>query len=134
MNKVILIGNLTKDVEVSSTTGGISVAKFNLAVQRTYANADGEKEADFIGIVAWRKLAELCSQYLTKGSKVAIEGKLQTRNYEASDGTKRYVTEVVAEEIQFLTLKNNNESNTVENKEKPKQAKMEPIDDDGLPF
>ena len=109
MNKVILTGNLTKDVELSETNSGIKVARFTLAVQRRFANADGEREADFINIIVWRTQAENCHKYLKKGSKAAVIGTLQTRNYEADDGTKRYVTEVVADTfngVSFLSRGN----------------------------
>lgn len=105
INKVILIGRLTKDPETRVLTSGSTVSTFNLAVERTFKSRDGEKETDFIPIVAWGKTAELCEQYLQKGSLAGIAGRIQTRSYEAKDGTKRYVTEVVAEEISFLTAK-----------------------------
>ena len=102
MNKVILIGNLANDPETRTTQSGIQQCSFRLAVQRRFANAQGVKEADFIPVVAWRQLAELCSRYLSKGRKVAVEGSIQTRSYDAQDGTKRYVTEIVAESVEFL--------------------------------
>lgn len=102
MNKVILTGNLTRDVELATTQSGISVARFTIAVQRRFANADGEREADFINIVVWRGQAENCNKYLQKGSKCAVVGSLQTRSYDADDGSKRYVTEVVAESVEFI--------------------------------
>ena len=105
INKVILIGRLTKDPETRVLTSGSTVSTFNLAVERTFKSRDGEKEVDFIPIVTWGKTAELCSEYLSKGSLAGIAGRIQTRSYEAKDGTKRYVTEVVAEEISFLTPK-----------------------------
>jgi single-strand DNA-binding protein len=141
MNKVILIGNLTKDPDTSTTNSGVMVSRFTIAVQRRFENADGEREADFINIVAWRKLAELCQQYITKGSKVAVEGRLTTRNYEADDGTKRYVTEIMAESIEFLILKKEEEKEEKPKKESKKskskadKAELTPIeDDDSLPF
>ena len=99
MNKAVLIGRLTKDPEVKQTQSGIDVASFTLAVDRTFSK---EKEADFINIVAWRKTAELCGKYLSKGSLVGISGRIQTRNYENKDKVKVYVTEIVADEVQFL--------------------------------
>jgi len=102
INKVMLIGRLTKDPELKTTTSNISVTNFTLAVDRNFSNQQGEREADFIPVVTWRKLAETCHKYLSKGRLVAVAGRLQTRSYEASDGTKRYITEVVADEIQFL--------------------------------
>ena len=92
MNKVILIGNLTKDPELSTTTGGISVCRFTVAVGRKYANSEGERETDFINIVVWRNLADNCHKFLKRGSKVAVVGNIQNRSYDANDGTKRYIT------------------------------------------
>ena len=105
INKVILIGRLTKDPETRVLSSGSSVSTFTLAVDRTFKSRDGERGTDFIPIVAWGKTAELCGEYLQKGSLAGIAGRIQTRSYEAKDGTKRYVTEVVAEEISFLTPK-----------------------------
>ena len=102
MNKAILIGNLTRDPEYTTTASGIACCRFILAVQRRFANADGKREADFIPIIAWRQLAENCAKYLAKGRKVAIEGTIQTRSYDAQDGTKRYVTEIIADNVEFL--------------------------------
>lgn len=107
MNKVILIGRLTRDPELRYTSSNIPSATFSLAVDRTYTNQNGEREADFINIVVWRKQAENVKNYLSKGSQVAIEGRIQTRSYDAQDGTKRYVTEVVADNVQFLGRSNN---------------------------
>lgn len=103
MNKATLIGNLTRDPEVRTTQSGVSMCSFTIAVNRRYTSADGSKQTDFIPIVAWRKTAELCGQYLSKGRKVAVVGEIQTRTYDAKDGTKRYVTEIVADEVEFLS-------------------------------
>ena len=116
MNQVILIGNLTKDPELNTTTNNISVCKFTLAVNREYTNSDGSKDCDFIPIVTWRNIAENCATYLNKGSKVGICGSIQTRSYEANDGTRRYVTEINANKVEFLNTKSN------DNEEKPQQA------------
>lgn len=107
MNKVFLIGNLTKDPEARVTANGVSVCSFVLAVGRRFANQDGEKMADFIPVVTWRGLADSCAKYLHKGSKIAVSGMMQTRSYEAQDGSKRNVTEIVADEVQFLMLRSN---------------------------
>ena len=125
INRAILIGNLTKDVEMATTNSGKNVARFTIAVSRRYANADGEREADFLNIVAWNTLAENCAKYLQKGSKVAVTGAIQTRSYESEEG-KRYITEIIADEVEFVGAK----------KEQDNQAepKMEPINDDNLPF
>jgi len=103
MNKAILIGNLTRDPETMTTSSGITKCNFTVACQRRFANAQGVREADFIPVVCWRQTAELCSRYLSKGRKVAVEGTIQVRSYDAQDGTKRYVTEVVADNVEFLS-------------------------------
>lgn len=115
MNKVILIGRLTRDVELRYTGSNIPVASFSIAVDRNFTNQAGEKEADFINIVVWKKQAENCKNYLTKGSQVAIDGRIQTRNYDGQDGKKVYVIEVVAESVKFLNTKQS-ESNVTEEK------------------
>ena len=132
MNKCILIGNLTKDPEISTTSNGVSVCRFTLAVTRRYSNSEGERDTDFINIVAWRALADNCHKFIKKGSKVAVVGNIQSRSYDATDGTKRYVTEIVAEEVEFLNTRNNDTSDIKEKKEDV--TKLEPIDDDSLPF
>jgi len=102
MNKAILIGNLTRDPETRTTSSGVNVCTFSIAVNRRYANANGVREADFINIVAWRQLADTCARFLQKGRKVCVVGSIQTRTYDAQDGSKRYATEVVADEVEFL--------------------------------
>ena len=104
MNKVYLIGNLTRDPEMRSTNTGIPVCNFSIAVNRRFRNAQtGQQETDFFNIVAWRQLAELCSRYLAKGRKVAVSGSIQTRSYEAQDGSKRTAFDIVADEVEFLS-------------------------------
>ena len=102
MNKVILIGRLTRDPELRTIASGNATTSFTIAVNRNFTNQNGEREADFINCVAWRKQAENIAKYCTKGSQVAVEGRIQTRNYDAQDGTKRYVTEVIADNVTFL--------------------------------
>lgn len=102
MNKVILIGRLTRDPELRTIASGNATTSFTVAVNRNFTNQNGEREADFINCVAWRKQAENVAKYCTKGSQVAVEGRIQTRNYDAQDGTKRYVTEVIADNVTFL--------------------------------
>ncbi|MHB1418055.1 MAG: single-stranded DNA-binding protein [Bacillota bacterium] len=102
LNRVILIGRLTRDPELRYTTSGVAVTTFTLAVGRSYTNQQGERETDFIKIVVWRKLAEICANNLGKGRLVAVDGRLQVRSYEAQDGTRRQATEVVAEDVRFL--------------------------------
>ena len=105
MNKVFLIGRLVRDPELRYTGTNIPVATFSIAVNRNFANAAGEREADFINIVVWRKQAENVKNYVKQGSQVAIDGRIQTRTYDDQNGQKRYITEVVADNIQFLDTK-----------------------------
>ena len=105
MNKVFLIGRLTRDPELRYTSSNLPVATFSLAVNRNFTNQSGEREADFINIVVSRKQAENVKNYLTQGSQVAIDGRLQTRTYDGEDGKKRYITEVIADNVQFLDTK-----------------------------
>lgn len=135
MNKVVLIGNLTREPELSETPSGVAVCKFSIAVNRDYTNADGDRETDFFNITVWRGRAENCGKYLKKGNKVAIVGSLQNRSYEDKDGVKRNVTDVVANDVEFLTPKNNQsddeETVVTARRERPQ---LEPIDDNQLPF
>lgn len=105
MNKVILIGNLTRDPEQGKTPAGIDFCRFSLAVQRDYANADGERETDFFNITVWRKQAENCLKYLKKGNKAAIVGTLQNRKVEDGKGDIKTYTDIIASEVEFLTPK-----------------------------
>lgn len=120
MNKVFLIGRLVRDPELRYTSSNIPTATFTLAVDRNFTNQNGEKEADFINIVVWKKFAENVKKYLAKGSLIAIGGRIQTRSYDNEKGEKRYVTEVVAEKITFLDTKKagtqiNNDNNSAVN-------------------
>ncbi|RBP44052.1 single-stranded DNA-binding protein [Garciella nitratireducens] len=141
LNKVCLVGRLTKDPELRYLANGTPVANFTLAVNRTFKNRNGEREADFINIVVWRKQAENCANYIGKGSLVSIVGRIQTRSYDGADGQRRYVTEVVAEEVQFLDSKNsrnsqrNQTSNDFDTNDVPLDD-LYPIDGDeeDLPF
>jgi single-strand DNA-binding protein len=105
LNRIILIGRLTKDPELRYTPSGVAVASFTLAVDRTFKSASGEREADFIPCVVYRQLAELCANYLAKGRLAAVEGRLQIRSYDAQDGQRRWVTEVIADNVRFLSPK-----------------------------
>ena len=105
MNKVVLIGRLTRDPELRYTSSNIPSATFSLAVNRPFQNQNSVREADFINIVMWRKQAETAKKYLTKGSLISIEGRIQTRDYDGVDGKKVYVTEVVADNFEFLETK-----------------------------
>lgn len=134
MNKVFLIGNLVKDPELTTTNNGVSLCKFTLAVQRRFTGNDGERDADFLPIIVWRGQADNCYKYLKKGSKAAICGSVQTRSYEGQDGTRRYVTEVVADEVEFISTKNAGDEDEEKPVKKDVVSKFEPIDDDNLPF
>ena len=139
MNKVFLIGNLTRDPELTETPNGIMVCRFSIAVTRDYANADGNRETDFFNITVWRGRAEVCGKYLKKGNKVAVVGSLQNRSYEDKDGVKRTVTDIVASEVEFLTPKGTGEGPTGDDSStqvvRKQRPQLEAIDDDNmLPF
>ena len=142
MNKAILIGNLTKDPEVRTTPNGVTVCTFSIAVNRRGTNQAGERVADFFNIVAWRQLGELCGKYLAKGRKVSVIGEIQTRSYDAKDGSKRYITEIVADEVEFLTPKGQDSGSGNGGYERAYERQAAPqapegfteIDDDQLPF
>lgn len=107
LNRVVLIGRLTKDPELRYTQGGVAVATFTLAVDRNFKNANGERDTDFIPCVVYRQLAELCANYLSKGRLASVDGRLQIRSYDTQEGQRRWVTEVIAENVQFLSPKDN---------------------------
>lgn len=144
MNKVILVGRLTRDPEVKNTTSGKSVASFTLAVDRRFKNKDGQKEADFVPIVVWGKQAEFAGQYLSKGSQIGVSGRLQVRSYDAQDGQRRYVTEVVADEINFLNTGKKDGGNSANAQQQSNGEPMSAMnldedfhlmaDDDDIPF
>lgn len=133
MNRAVLIGRLTKDPELKFTPGsGNAVCTFTLAVDRRMPNKDGVREADFVPIVVWGKIAESSANYLTKGKLAGISGRIQTRSYEAKDGTRRYVTEVVADEVQFLEWSKNDSGSSRNND--TGYGDITPIDDGDIPF
>ena len=135
MNKVILVGNLTRDPELSETPSGVAVCRFAIAVSRDYANADGTREADFFNVTVWRSRAENCGKYLKKGSKVAVVGSLQNRSYEDKDGVKRNVTDIIANEVEFLSPKAQGEDgDTTVVSTRRERPQLEAIDDNQLPF
>ena len=109
MNRVILVGRITKDPEVRYTSSDVAVCQFTLAVNRKYQSAGGERQADFISCVAWRNSAELLGKYVKKGAQIGVEGQIQVRNYEDNGGVKRYVTEVICDSITFLESKGSRE-------------------------
>ncbi|NKI20318.1 single-stranded DNA-binding protein [Paenibacillus dendritiformis] len=102
LNRVILIGRLTRDPELRYTPSGVAVTQFTLAVDRPFSNQNGEREADFIPVVTWRQLAETCANYLRKGRLTAVEGRIQVRSYDNNEGKRVYVTEVIADNVRFL--------------------------------
>ena len=128
INRVVLVGRLTKDPDLRYTTSGVPVASFTLAVNRTYSNEQGERQADFINCVVWRKPAENTANYLRKGSLAGVEGRLETRSYDGNDGKKVFVTEVVCDSIQFLEPKQDSAPGP------KKEQKTLDITDDDLPF
>ena len=130
-----MIGNLANDPESSTTQSGIAKCTFRLGVQRKYANQQGQREADFLPIVCWRQTAENCARYLSKGRKVAVEGTIQTRSYDAQDGTKRFVTEIIAESVEFLGGGNNQQQAPANAPAAPaSNGGFTEVDDDELPF
>lgn len=131
MNKVILIGNLTRDPEFAQTSNNVPYLKMSIAVSRKFANANGERETDYFNVVAWRGLAENCAKYLSKGKKISVVGNLQNRTYEDSQGNKRQVTEIMAEEIEFLSPVG---EGTQRQQEQPSKSNLTPVEDDDLPF
>jgi single-strand DNA-binding protein len=142
MNKVILIGNLTKDPEKSYTPSNIPVCRFTVAVNRSYSSQNGDKQTDFLPVVCWRNQAENCGNHLKKGSKVGVSGSIQTRTYDDRDGVRRYVTEIIADEVQFLSTRMDGEelpeipeAQPVQTRRAPRveDARPVPMDDD-LPF
>ncbi|HBE7027340.1 TPA: single-stranded DNA-binding protein [Staphylococcus aureus] len=151
LNRTVLVGRLTKDPELRSTPNGVNVGTFTLAVNRTFTNAQGEREADFINVVVFKKQAENVKNYLSKGSLAGVDGRLQTRSYDNKDGQRVFVTEVVADNVQFLEPKNNNQQqnnnyqqqNNAYNAPQNRQQSNNPfanangpieISDDDLPF
>ena len=136
MNKVILIGNLADEPKTSMTASGILKCTFRLATQRKYTNQQtGQREADFHSVVVWGQLAELCAKYLAKGRKCAVEGSINYRSYDAKDGSKRYVTEIVADSVEFLSARQQDGQNAGSQAGKNTQQEgFVPVDDDDLPF
>lgn len=136
MNRCMLIGNLTKDPELRTTGSGVSVSTFSIGVSRRFPNQNGERESDFFNIVVWRKQAENCAKYLRKGSQVCVAGAIQNRSYDDRDGNKRYITEIVADEVQFLrTNRDGNDNGSYAPPSSPPQSnsQMHEIEED-MPF
>lgn len=133
MNKAYLIGNLTRDPEVRTTQSGVTVCNFSIAVNRRMAK-DGQQECDFINIVAWRQLGDLCAKYLSKGKKCAVVGAIQTRTYEAQDGSKRTAFDIVADEVEFLTPVGQSSNHGGYEQAVNKEPEFTKADDTPLPF
>ena len=133
MNKVFMIGNMTKDPELSETNSGVAVCRFSIAVNRRRASDDAEQQTDFFNVTVWRGLAETVARYCKKGNKVAVSGQIQIRQYEDREGAKKTAVDVVAEEVEFLSQKSNDEAKTQETPKK--KPALEPFDDDSdIPF
>ncbi|MCH6179029.1 single-stranded DNA-binding protein [Staphylococcus epidermidis] len=142
INRVILVGRLTKDPEYRQTQSEVSTATFTLAVNRTFKNKNGEREADFINVVVFRQQAENVSKYLSKGSLAGVDGRIQSRSYDNKEGRRVFVTEVVADNVQFMDSKGSNQQNNQSQQQGQASAGNNPfandnnanIDDDDLPF
>ena len=150
MNSVQLVGNLARDPEYGMTPGGVAYCRFTVACQRCFANQQGVREADFINCVAWRQTADFVNRYFIKGNKIGLTGSIQTRSYDAQDGSKRYVTEVIADNIEFVVPRQdsrghasysdhgiNPPSAAQQPHNEPQRMNMDDfteVDDDELPF
>lgn len=129
MNRVVLVGNICTDIQKRTTQGGVSVVTFRIAVNRKYANAQGQREADFIDCVAWRQTADFIAQHFIKGNRIGVEGSIQTRTYDAQDGSKRHVVEVVLDSAEFVAPKAQGAQNAA-----PAQQEFQEVEEDSLPF
>lgn len=143
MNKVFLIGNLTRDPELTETTSGVKICRFGIAVNRNYSGADGERKTDFFNVVAWRGLGETVARFARKGNKVSICGSVETRSYEDNTGAKRTAIDIVASDVEFLTPKGSGQAPTDEydepmpaqNSRAASRPQLQPFDDDSdIPF
>lgn len=141
LNRAVLVGRLTKDPDLRYTQSGIAVANFTVAVNRPFSNQQGTREADFINCVVWRKQAENFANYMRKGNQVGVDGRIQTRTFETKDGKTAFVTEVVADSVQFLEPKNARQNSGSEgmSRENPNQhqggnTQEDPFKDDGEPI
>lgn len=135
-NKVFLIGNLTRDPELTETSNGTAICRFSIAVNRNYSNADGERQTDFFNCIAWRGLADTVARYTHKGDKVAVSGSIELRNYEDSQGVKRTAVDINVNDIEFLTQKQkDNADKPSSNSNRSARQKLQPFDDGSdLPF
>lgn len=133
LNRVVLVGRLTKDPELKYTPNGIAVVSFTLAVNRPFSNQNGEKEADFLNVVVWRKQAENVANYLQKGSLAGVDGRLQSRSYEDKDGKRVFITEITADSVQFLESKGKDTASQQNGIEGKQNANNDPFTNDGKP-
>lgn len=142
LNRVVLVGRLTKDPDLRYTQSGVAVANFTVAVNRPFSNQQGEREADFINCVVWRKAAENLANYMKKGNQIGVDGRIQTRTFETKDGRTAFVTEVVADSVQFLEPKNSsnrqggggNQGSYGGNQHQGNNTQQEPFKDEGEPI
>lgn len=144
MNKVFLIGNLTRDPEVSTTAGGVTMCRFAIAVNRPYSSSDGERQTDFFNVTAWRGLGENVGKFCKKGTKVAVSGSIQLRNYEDNQGVRRTAVDIVAQDVEFLSSRNGGSNGGDDFYDSPapssqgsgkKTPPLQSFDDDGdIPF
>lgn len=130
MNRVNLLGNITKDIELKETGSGVKYTRFSIAVRRTFKNDDGEYDTDFFNVIAWRKTAEIISEYFKKGSRIAISGKLQQNKYTDKDGNERTSVEIVAEDIDFIDKKEEKEELPTDQTEDEETKNDNPMDDE----
>ena len=140
MNKVFLIGNLTRDPELTETASGVPVCHFAIAVNRNYSSQDGERQTDFFNCTAWRSMAETIARYTKKGKKVAVTGSIQLRNYEDNQGVKRTAVDIIAQDVEFLSPRESDDSfDEVADAPRPSTQKRKPVlqamdDDSDIPF
>ena len=139
MNKVFLIGNLTRDPELTETPSGVAVCHFAIAVNRNYASQDGERQVDFFNCTAWRGQAETIARYTKKGNKVAVTGSVQLRNYEDNQGVKRTAVDIIVQDVEFLTPKTGSEDSFADADEAPRTQRRKPVlqamdNDEDIPF
>ena len=140
MNKVFLIGNLTRDPELTETASGVSICRFAIAVNRNYSGSDGERKTDFFNVTAWRGLGETVARYAHKGNKVAVSGSIELRNYEDNTGAKRTAVDIIAQDVEFLSPRNSSENGddaapVAQSGRGARKPSLQSFDDDGdIPF
>lgn len=134
MNIIMITGHIARDPESHTTQSGVSTSTFTVAVQRRFKNAQGQHDADFLTVVAWRQTADFCNKYLSKGRKVAVTGSVQTRSYTAQDGSKRYVTEIIADHVETLDKREDKPKDEQPAQEQPDPNQFTEVDDNELPF